>query len=90
MSSSVQALSDMLETGWKHNPVSFDSVFNHSSTTFSFGSPDILPIFASPPNNGQNEDDPLDPERNILMWMYDADAEDFTSGMSSKSAYCYG
>lgn len=80
----------MLETGWKHNPVSFDSVFNHSSTTFSFGSPDILPIFASPPNNGQNEDDPLDPERNILMWMYDADAEDFTSGMSSKSAYCYG
>jgi phosphatidylinositol glycan class N len=69
--------------GWKHNPVSFDSVFNHSSTTFSFGSPDILPIFAPPPPNGKNEDDPLNEERNILMWMYDADAEDFTSGSPS-------
>jgi phosphatidylinositol glycan class N len=57
-------------------------VFNHSSTTFSFGSPDILPIFAPPPPNGKNEDDPLDADRNILMWMYDADAEDFTSGSS--------
>ncbi|KAJ9114219.1 hypothetical protein QFC22_005671 [Naganishia vaughanmartiniae] len=65
--------------GWKHNPVSFDSVFNHSSTTFSFGSPDILPIFGAPPADGKQEDDPLDEGRRVLMWMYTAEDEDFTS-----------
>lgn len=53
--------------GWKKNPVEFDSVFAESRYTWSWGSPDILPMFA--------EHVP-----NVATEMYDEHAEDFASG----------
>ncbi|GAA5934260.1 hypothetical protein JCM3775_006952 [Rhodotorula graminis] len=55
--------------GWSTNPVPFDSVFNQSSHAFTFGSPDILPMFKLGAS---------DPER-VAAFSYHEEAEDFTA-----------
>lgn len=58
--------------GWQDNPVPFDSIFNRSHHTWSWGSPDILPMFAKGATPGK-----------VDMYTYDAEWEDFADSDAS-------
>nr|KAF6423354.1 phosphatidylinositol glycan anchor biosynthesis class N [Rousettus aegyptiacus] len=51
--------------GWKENPVEFDSLINESKYTWSWGSPDILSMFAKAAG------------KHVYTYSYDANDEDF-------------
>ena len=78
-------------TGWKLNPVNFDSVFNRSRHTWSWGSPDILPMFkeGAVPGRvdaymyGHEAEDYSKDATELDTWVFDAVKETFASAAAN-------
>ncbi|GBB85942.1 hypothetical protein RclHR1_12390004 [Rhizophagus clarus] len=82
--------------GWKANPVEFDSVFNQSRHTWSFGSPDILPMFAdgaSDPNKvetfmyGHESENFAEDAKGLDIWVFDQLAQLLTNSSFNAKLY---
>lgn len=54
--------------GWKENPVEFDSLFNRTSVTYAWGSPDIVPMFSKGASPGR-----------VITEVYSSDEEVFSA-----------
>ncbi|KAL1898772.1 Glycosyl phosphatidyl inositol anchor synthesis [Sporothrix stenoceras] len=80
-------------TGWKLNPVNFDSVFNRSRHTWSWGSPDILPMFEQGAVPGRvyadhysAEDEDFSSDSTILdYWVFDKVKAMFTEAKTNET-----
>ena len=80
-------------TGWKLNPVHFDSVFNRSRHTWSWGSPDILPMFKEGAVPGRIDADTYPPDfedyskdaTELDIWVFDKVKHLFASAKTDAS-----
>lgn len=80
-------------TGWKLNPVNFDSVFNRSRHTWSWGSPDILPMFEHGATPGKIDAYCYPPEfedfsqdaLHLDHWVFDHVKDMFTDAATNKT-----
>ncbi|KAM3679318.1 GPI ethanolamine phosphate transferase 1 isoform 3-T7 [Ammospiza maritima maritima] len=82
--------------GWKENPVEFDSVFNESKYTWSWGSPDILPMFAKGATGdhvytfcyaAESEDFGAEDAAKLDMWVFDHVKSFFKSSRSNQTLF---
>ncbi|XP_036621270.1 GPI ethanolamine phosphate transferase 1 [Trichosurus vulpecula] len=82
--------------GWKENPVEFDSLFNESKYTWSWGSPDILPMFAKGASgdhvyihcySAEKEDFGAQDAARLDTWVFDQVKDFFQSAKSNQSLF---